>query len=152
MTTVVTSVASGTMAADTQATGHYNYRVQKIYRLPDGSLIGGAGDTQRCYAAIQWLLNGQPGDPPKIKGVSLMMLRPDGTIWLADDEFPMYPLLDKSAAIGSGSQAAAALLARGVAPADVVKEIAKIEAYTSDPVQVLHLETPAKPARKRATK
>src|SRR5690606_11222999 len=83
LTTVAASQDS--MAADTQLTGEYNYRVQKIYRLADGSLVGGAGYWARCYAGIKWLLEGAEGDPPKIKGASLLILRPDRTLWLVEN-------------------------------------------------------------------
>lgn len=65
------------MAADTQLTGDYKLRVQKIVRLPDGGVAGGAGVWHRAYAGMQWLAGGEQGEPPKIKGATLLILRPD---------------------------------------------------------------------------
>lgn len=128
------------MAADTQATGDYICRVQKIFRLPDGGVVGFCGMTTRGYAGAQWMANGEVGDPPKIKGAWLLILRPDKSIWLVDGEFPAYPLLDKHAALGAGGQAAMAAMNAGASPVDAVKAAAKLDHYTSDPVQFLTLE------------
>lgn len=143
MTTV--AVKNGEMAADTQLTGCYSYRVQKIFRLQDGGLVGGAGTWNRAYAAIQWLIEGQ-GDPPKFEDASLLILRPDGSLWMADDEFPAYPLLDKFAAIGVGALAAVTAMRAGLSAGDAVKAACDIEPNTSGPVQMLSLEkkTPRK--------
>lgn len=119
LTTIAATATS--MAADTQLTGDYKYRVQKIHRLPDGSLIGGAGRWTRAYAGIRWLMSGAEGDPPNIKGACLLILQPDSSIWIAEGEFPAYPLLDKIAAIGAGSQSAMTSLLRGATAAEAIK-------------------------------
>lgn len=146
MTTIAASVVG--MAADTQLTGEYKFRVQKIFALPDGGIAGGAGDWVRAYAGLQWLLGGEVGDPPKIKGASLLILRPDGSLWIADNDWPAFPLLDKTAAIGCGAQAAMVAMASGKSPAEAVKEVCKLDAYTGDPVQYLTLEPKAKRKKK----
>lgn len=146
MTTIAAN-ATG-MAADTQLTGEYRFRVQKIYALEDGSIVGGAGDWARAYAAIQWLAGGCEGEPPRMKGAHLLILRPDGSLWIVDHEWPAFPLLDKAAAIGCGAQAAMVAMAAGKSPAEAVKEVCKLDAFTGDPVQFLALE-PKKRARKR---
>jgi hypothetical protein len=116
--------------------------------LPDGGIAGGAGVWGRAYAGLCWLASGELGEPPKIKGATLLILRPDGSLWIAEGDWPAYPLLDKIAAIGCGSQAAMAEMQRGAAPADAVKAVCKLDAFTGDPVQVLNLEP--KRARKRS--
>lgn len=138
MTTIAAN-ATG-MAADTQLTGEYKFRVQKIHALADGSIVGGAGDWGRAYAAIQWLLGGCVGEAPRMKGANLLILRPDGSLWIVDNEWPAFPLLDKVASIGCGAQAAMVAMASGKAPADAVKEVCKLDAYSGDPVQFLALE------------
>lgn len=138
------------MAADTQATGDCVYRVQKIFRLPDGGVVGFCGITSRGYAAARWMVEGEQGDPPKIKGAYLLILRPDRSLWMVDGEFPAYPLLDKAAAIGAGAQAAMCALSVGKTAPEAVKEASRVDAYTSDPIQYLGLEpVSAKPRRKR---
>lgn len=138
MTTV--AAKGGEMAADTQCTGDYILRLQKVFRLPDGGVVGIAGNPARGYAGAMWMVAGEQGEPPKMKGASLLILRPDGSIWVADDEFPAFPLLDKEAAIGSGAAAAMVAMRAGASAGDAVKQVAKLDAYTSDPVQMLKIE------------
>lgn len=136
------------MAADTQCSWDYTLRVQKIFRLKDGGMVGIAGNAGRGYAAAQWMVNGEEGEPPKMKGASLLILRPDGSLWVADDEFPAFPLLDKEAAIGSGAQAAMLAMRNGMSAGEAVKSVAKIDPYTSDPVQLLKIESAPKSRRR----
>ena len=147
MTTVVADQSG--MAADTQCTGTYTARVQKVVRLPDGGVAGGCGAWSRAYAGLAWLAAGEEGEPPKIKGADLLVLRPDGSLWVAEGEWPLYPLLDKAAAIGCGAPAAMALLARGATPAEAVKDVCKLDAFTGDPVQFLALEPVSVRKRRR---
>lgn len=137
------------MAADTQATGDCIYRVQKVLRLPDGGVVGYCGVTARGYAAARWMAEGEVGEPPKMKGAYLLILRPDGSLWMADGEFPAYPLLDQFAAIGSGAAVAMAAMRSGKEPADAVRDAVHLDAYTSDPVQVLRVEPAPKPRRRQ---
>lgn len=146
MTVIVAK--NGDMAADTQLTGDYTLRVQKIYRMPDGGVVGGAGNWASCYQYIRWLANGRQGDAPELDaGSTLLMIRPDGTHWMVEQGVE-FPLLDTMTAIGCGSQAAVLALHRGATAAEAVQQVARIDAYCSDPVQELSIEKPA--ARKRA--
>lgn len=148
MTTI--AVREGVMASDTQCTGNYMMRVEKTYRLPDGGVVGGAGGARESYAAIRWLMAGEAGDPP-VSGdgdnvYDLLILRPDGTIWLANNGFPAFRLFDKFAAIGSGSHLAMAAMDMGATAAQAVKIAAKYDENTNDKVRSMAIE---KTARKR---
>lgn len=136
------------MAADTQLTGDYRLRAQKIVQLADGTLVGGAGCWHRCWAAMLWMLGGEQGEPPKIKDAVLLIMRQDGSLWIAEDEFPAFPLLDREAAIGSGAAAAMMAMRSGASAGDAVKATCRIDCGSSDPVQMLRLPK-KKPARKR---
>jgi hypothetical protein len=146
MTTV--AAKDGCMAADTQLTGDYRLRAQKIVQLADGTLVGGAGTWHRCWTAMCWLLGGEQGDPPKLKDSCLLIMRPDGGLWIVEDEFPPFPLLDREAAIGSGAAAAMMAMRSGASAGDAVKATCRIDCASSDPVQMLRLPK-KKPARKR---
>ena len=145
MTTI--ACKAGQMAADTQLTGDYILRAQKIYRLPSGAIVCGCGDWYLAYAAIDWLLNGQQGEQPKFKGACLLALHPDGTIHMAENQFPFFPLLDKIAAIGCGAQGAVLAMNAGASAGEAVKAVAKIDANTNDSVQMLELEKPKRRVR-----
>ncbi|QLQ28504.1 MAG: hypothetical protein HZT39_09760 [Pseudoxanthomonas sp.] len=137
------------MAADTQITGDFIVRAQKIVRLPDGGVAGATGIWSRCYAGLRWLADGEQGEPPKIKGATLLIAKADGSLWLAEHEFPAYPLLDKYTAVGAGAMAAMAAMNGGASAGDAVKAAVRLDAYTSDPIQMLKIEPKKKPARKR---
>ena len=147
MTTV--AAKDGCMAADTQLTGEYRFRAQKIVQLQDGTLVGGAGVWHRCWAAMLWLLGGEQGDPPKLKDSCLLVMRPDGSLWIVEDEFPAFPLLDREAAIGSGAAPAVAAMRAGMSAGEAVKHTCRIDCGSSDPVQLLKLPKPKRTARKR---
>jgi hypothetical protein len=127
------------MAADTQLTGDYRLRAQKIIALADGSLVGGAGVWHRCWAAMLWLAGGESGDPPKLKDSELLIMKIDGSLWLVEEEFPAFPLLDAEAAIGSGAQGAITAMRAGASAGEAVKAACRIDPCTSDPVQMLRL-------------
>jgi hypothetical protein len=147
MTTI--AAKDGCMAADTQLTGEYRLRAQKIVQLTDGTLVGGAGAWHRCWAGMLWMLGGEQGDPPKLKDACLLIMRPDGSLHLAEEEFPSFPLLDREAAIGSGAAAAVMAMRAGASAGDAVKATCRIDCGTSEPVQMLRLPKPKKSARKR---
>jgi hypothetical protein len=144
----VTSVAANStcMAADTQLTGPYTARVQKLVRLPNGGIAGGCGHWAKAWRGLQWLAGGEEGDAPSIKGADILILQPDGSLWVAEGCWPAYPLLDKIAAVGCGAPMAMGLMTAGQTPIEAVKAVCKLDAYTGDPVQALSLEP--KPARK----
>lgn len=158
MTTVAVD-ETGLVAADTQLTSaNYVLRVSKLFRMPDGSVITGCGSWALIYARIQWHLEGEVGDPPDIRAGDIVIVKPDGVIWLAEGDFPAYPIMDKSIAVGCGRDLARSALARGKSALEAVQEAVGLDCYTSDPVQSMRphtpqempgLETVPKPKRKR---
>lgn len=151
MTTL--AVSKSIMAADTQLTdddGCVMYRVQKIDRLEDGSLVGGAGEWDRVYAYIQWLkLGNKEIPPPKLKGSTVVRLTPDGVIWFNEGQ-GFYPLLNKdNVAVGTGAQAAMALMEQGASAVDAIKVVQGLDMNTSSPVQMLELHPSPKTPRNR---
>lgn len=141
MTTI--AVKDGVMAGDTQITGDYAMHAPKIFRLPDGGVAGGAGDWSRAYAGIKWLVDGEKGEPPNITDADILILRPDGSLWKANEEFPAYPLADKVAAIGCGSLAAMTAMRGGSSAVDAVMAVSVCDVYTNDPVMSMSAEAPA---------
>lgn len=135
MTTI--ACKDGVMAADSQSTGDYINRVRKIHRLPDGSLVAGAGTSAAVYAAIQWVHAGRYGEPPDLDGSCLLFLRPDRSLWLADGRWPEFPLMDEYVAIGSGGMAAQAAMRLGKSAIEAVRLACQIDDGSSAPVHHL---------------
>lgn len=141
------------MAADTQLSDEaIMYRVQKIDRLEDGTLIGGAGDWGKCWRYIQYLKSDAPPLlEPKLKGATLLRITPDGVIWF-NEGHGFYPILNKSnVAIGSGAQAAMALMDKGLTAVEAIKAVTVLDPNTSNPVQVLELAPKLKASRRKSS-
>lgn len=133
MTTI--AVRDGVMAADTQLSSSTIHRAQKIFELPGGGCVGGCGLWSRAYTAISWLLGGRNGDAPEFEDAELLILKPDGSVWIACERFPEFPLLDDVAAIGCGSAAAMALMHAGYGAKEAVRRTCKTDPGSSAPIQ-----------------
>ncbi len=141
MTTI--AVKAGVMAADTQLTcGNYAFRVQKLFRLPDGGVAAGAGTWASAYVGLRWLAGGEVGDAPDIEGCTIVILRPDGGIWFADETFPAYPLLDDEVALGCGRDLARVCLTQGMSALEAVAHACELDLLSSDPIQSMSIATP----------
>ena len=148
----VTTIAfkDGVMAGDTQITSDtLIYRAQKIYKLPDGGLVGGCGPWSKAYKAIAWMLDGEKGESPKFEDAMIVIAKPDGSLWMADDDFPAYPLLDKYIAVGCGAQAAMLAMNDGATAVEAIQKVCKLDSHTSAPVQYLSI---TKTHKKKKTK
>ncbi len=134
------------MVADTQLTNGAGviYRASKLVRLPDGGVAGGSGDWSKAYAALCWLAGGEQGDGPDLTGAAILILRPNGTIWAADEEWPAYPLLNEYAATGCGAQAAMALMSVGKSAVQALAAVCGVDAATSEPLQQMRVRKPRK--------
>lgn len=141
----------GVMAADTMLSAHNaQNRAQKIVRLPNGGVAGGCGHWTRAYSGLKYLteggdLEGRPNPrvndgPPNIDGASLMVVKPDGSIWLVEDEFPAFPLRDKVAAIGCGADAAMMAMGLGLSAVEAVAKVTKQDVLCGEPVQSMEVQ------------
>jgi hypothetical protein len=133
MTTI--AISSGVVAVDSQATGgNYVVRVQKLVRLPDGGVAVGAGNFSAAYAGLRWLMEGERGEGPDIEGSTVVIVRPDHSIWLAEDRWPAFPILDREYAAGCGADLARLLLSQGKSPVEAVAEACEHDAMSSGPI------------------
>ena len=144
----VVAFRDGVMAADTRLSDYNSAaRATKLVRLPDGGVAGGCGLWAAAYAGLKWLaeggsLDGAEGKArlPDIEGATLLIARPDGVLWLLESRFPAYPLLDTTAVIGCGAEAAKALLATGHSAPEAVAMVTKQDLLCGGPVQSLEVE------------
>jgi 20S proteasome alpha/beta subunit len=137
MTTI--AIRDGVMVGDSQATGSYHSRVRKIARTPDGSLIGACGNVDECQAVAAWLVGGCEGKPPAMSNSTVLVLRTDGTIWIAERAYRPYRLCERFAAIGSGSAVAIGAMEAGATALQAVKIAAKHDGGTSGPYHTLKI-------------
>jgi hypothetical protein len=145
----VIAYKDGVMAADTMVSSHNSQnRAQKIVRLPDGGVAGGCGLWTHTYATLKYLADG--GDPsgekvadlPSVKDSAVLIAKPDGSLWVLEEEFPAYPLLDKVASIGCGSDAALMAMTLGLSAVEAVAKVTRQDVLCGDPVQSMEVEQP----------
>lgn len=151
MTTIVCD--DRTMVADTLACGEVKMHVSKIHRLPDGSLIAGAGGFWKVQQAIAYVAKEETQWPMLMVDASaradetaptLLHLRPDG-IFVWEGPYP-FKILEVCHAIGSGAPAALGLY-RGAAikgrklpkPEDMVLAASEVDPYTNAIIDVVPL-------------
>lgn len=142
------------MAADTLLSAHNaQNRVQKLFRLPDGGVAGGCGNWLNAYSCLKWLADG--GDPcgpdalrrekdhlPSVADATVLIARPDGSLWTLEDDFPATPLMDRVAAVGCGSDAALMAMALGKTAVEAVRLVVRQDLLCADPVQGMEVEQP----------
>jgi hypothetical protein len=136
MTTI--AISDGVVAVDTQLTGgNYTLRAQKAIRLVDGSVAVACGLWRNAWAGLQYVAGGERGDAPDIEGSTVIVVRPDGSIHVADDAFPLYPIMDRSYCAGCGQDLARKALADGKTPVQAVAEACELDALSSAPIMVM---------------
>lgn len=135
------AIADGVVAVDSQLTGG-NYAVccAKLVRLPDGGVAVGCGEWATAWAGIRWLLDGERGDPPDLSDAEIAIVRPDGSIWLALERFPAFPIMERTYALGCGRDLARKAMADGAGPVQAVAEACELDAMSSAPILSLTVE------------
>lgn len=135
------AIAHGVVAVDSQCTdGGHAFRMQKLVRLTDGGVAVCAGGAAAGWAGLKWLADGERGDPPDIEGATVVIVRPDHSIWLADERWPAFPLMDKTYAIGCGADFARKAMADGADPIQAVSEACDLDLMSSGPILSLTVE------------
>lgn len=135
------AISEGVVAVDTQLTGgNYALRAQKMVRLLDGGVAVGCGLWRSAWAGLQWLAGGEKGEPPEIEGATIAIVRPDGSIWVAEESFPAYPIMDREYALGCGQDLARKALADGKSPVLAVAEACELDALSSAPIMSMRVQ------------
>ncbi len=131
----MTSIAyrDGILAADSRATaGDHGWvkadEVQKIFRLPDGSLFAGAGD-QGLHGALRAFLSEESGERPDIGDSDAIQVMLDGKIWYYTGKsvrVAKAPFI----ALGSGLPALLGAMYAGASAQEAVAIACKIDPYS----------------------
>jgi len=93
------------MASDSNcsAGGLRVYRVRKIFRLEDGSLVGFAGDLAEGMKLVDWLDDGGDMETrPGINNIHGLVVRPSGRIVLYEGGVQINPRKPNYLALGTG--------------------------------------------------
>ncbi len=137
------------MAADTlcHEDDSSHYYAEKMMRLPDGSIIGGAGNHPEIV--MDWIFRGKPlNDKPTFDyekdDFYVLHLTEDG-LHLYANSLNGFPLKEKNYAVGSGADVALYCMRILKMPPDqACKEATKINMFCGGDIDVLKLN-PAKP-------
>lgn len=125
-----------TLASDSQATKNSvpMYGVQKIYRLDD-ALIAGAGDWSDVQKFVDWWKHKASAIdyPDTSDHFEAIVVTKDGAFTYGDCKFGLA-ITKPSYAIGSGEQAAMALMARGASAVEAVRGAMELDVYTGGDV------------------
>lgn len=143
----VIAYSKGVMAADTQLSAfNQATRAQKLVRLPNGGVAGGCGLWSAAWAGLAYLAAGGQMDgegerkAPDVADATLLIAQPDGSLWLVENRFPAFPLLDSVAAVGCGSDAALMALGLGLSAVEAVARVTHQDLLCGDPVQSMAVE------------
>lgn len=112
---------------------------EKAQRLPDGSLLGCAGDSVDVEAFVKWLASGGKRPKPSDK-FSALHLTQDGLFYYSEtgDGIPCDPPF----AIGSGCEVAMGAMDAGATPQEAVELASERDPFTGGKIVCLELEAP----------
>jgi ATP-dependent protease HslVU (ClpYQ) peptidase subunit len=118
-----------TLAGDKQTTmGNTPVLTTKVFSL-GGVLIGACGNTCDCQAFVKWAKEGSD-DRPDFTDFTGMVIHPDGTINLYDEEPNITTFSRDKWAIGSGARFALGAMAHGATAAEAVEIASQLDVYT----------------------
>ncbi len=150
MTTVLVMRAEGLILADSQSKwgqGRIS-TTEKIVRLPDGSLVTGAGNQQACFACFEYIrLKEQseedshevpyvppPGPDFDPDDFTALHLKRDRSLWLYGAYFQPTPILDDVYSIGTGDDVVRTALYLGKGPREAMELACELDFNTGPPI------------------
>ena len=141
MTTI--AYRDGVLASDsrlTQGEWIWTDKGKKITRLRDGTLFGSSGDHEGSLILEAALKEGNlfPELPEDSKDVHAIRVTPDGKVWFFEG-YKWDRVPEGFVAIGSGRQAAMAILRYGGSAVDAVKAGIASDVFSGGKVQTVRL-------------
>lgn len=138
MTTIVWHGKTQTLAADRQACAAVTRRITKIWRLPDGSLFGGAGVFEQVQVVRDWLIAGEPKQKPgRLNSFTGLLISPEGKAFRLESRLNRSPIQEPWHAIGSGQAFALTAMLLGKTAREAIAIAARFDADTGGGVDVL---------------
>lgn len=126
------------MAADSEAYSNITSRVQKLYRLPDGSVFGAAGACQQVLEVIAWLNGGdKPTDLDNFDGLCITAA---GVVEEIGSRLMRQQVLEPFYAIGSGAPFAMAAMACGQSAVKAVRIAVRFDPGSGGRVQSMKVK------------
>jgi hypothetical protein len=134
------------MASDSQITNGKmaDGSVKKMWRLPDGSLVGVCGDWEHCQEFVRDLQLAMKDLASVQDNVykNVDAIRVDGKhIWCYDGNMAPYKLQDKWATLGTGGDVAKGAMIMGATPLQAVRAAKKVDTRTGGRITQLRVKT-----------
>ena len=112
--------------------------MDKIFRLPDGGLLGVAGHASAMAVISRWLESGCPDKPEDDIDFTALWIKKDGTVWCIESDFNPYPM-SGPCTIGSGGDIALAALTLGKTAREAVELGIQLDCISGGEIQELRL-------------
>lgn len=135
-----------TLAADRKATGGQILNVQKIARLPDGSLLAACGYYEHFIEVVRWLESGgREDDKPKFDNEAesshFMFIDTKGRpFWLTWPWMRKVPIAESFIAFGSGGDYAMGAMAMGASAKRAVAIACQFDLYCGKGIDVFRVK------------
>jgi ATP-dependent protease HslVU (ClpYQ) peptidase subunit len=129
-----------TLAGDTLGVvaGYLRQRARKVHKLPDGRLIGGAGNYAELLQVLVWLTDDE-SEEPSLEDFAGLLVQPDGRAFVFSEDRVMIPLLEARYAIGSGRDFALSAMWYGATAAEAVRHASQFDVWTGPEVEIIQL-------------
>jgi hypothetical protein len=140
----VTTIATDgkTIAADTQSLNGSGtaYPIKKLWRLPDGSILGVCGTAQDGMLAVEWYMQGEPKEKPKLEDTFGGILIRKGKIWKLESGLAPWEGIAPYT-VGSGRDFALMAIHLGLTPAEAIQKVIdlKLDVGTGGKIDVLDI-------------
>jgi ATP-dependent protease HslVU (ClpYQ) peptidase subunit len=140
MTTI--TYRDGIMAADSSiwVDGTMNYKTRKIFKLPDGTLVGFCGTWAHCMRLLEYLKGEQEDIPTNIKEASAIVVTPKRRVIVYEGGTMTYVSRTKYLAAGSGSAVALGAMHAGATAVEAIKASIEHDNHTRGPIRSIKLE------------
>ena len=136
-----------TLAGDKRTSfGGLHATTTKVQRLPNGVMVGCAGNTAQIWEMVHWLAQG--ADPEKLPAiqrdakecVTMLVVYRNGELWQYENSPYPIRIEDKQWAIGSGRDFAIAAMRLGRTAAQAVALTCELDMSCGNGVDALMLE------------
>ncbi len=149
MTTVLVMRAEGLILADSQTLWGQGRlgTTEKIIRMPDGSLVTGAGNQEGCFACFEYIRHKVEQEtedmevpyvpqvgPDSDHSFTVLHLKKDRTLWTYGEWFQPAPLLNDWYAIGTGDDIVKTALHLGKNPREALELACELDFNTGPPI------------------
>lgn len=134
MTTIAWSKSHGCIASDRQSSYHRE-SLDKLFTLPDGSVVGVSGNYECWLQAVEYWKGGVKPEMPEDAGTALRVYQ-GGYAEMYHSRLVSIPVSRDFIAIGSGRDYAMGAMARGASPEDAVRIAGMFDENTGPVIDV----------------